>query len=43
MASPFVDVLEKKLDENEDDHDEQNMDENQSGDTGKCSDDSGHA
>ena len=40
MASPFMDVLEKMLDENEDDHhnilsdDEQNMDEDQSGDAG---------
>ena len=44
MASPFMDVLEKMLDENEDDHhnilsdDEQNMDEDQSGDAGECTD-----
>ena len=44
MASPFMDVLEKMLDENEDDHDnilsddEQNMDEDQSGDAGECAD-----
>ena len=44
MASPFMDVLEKMLDENEDDHDnllsddEQSMDEDQSGDAGECTD-----
>lgn len=44
MASPFMDVLEKMLDENEDDHDnilsddEQNMDEDESGDAGECTD-----
>ena len=44
MASPFMDVLEKMLDENEDDHDnilsddEQSMDEDQSGDRGECTD-----
>ncbi|CAH3188092.1 unnamed protein product [Porites evermanni] len=42
MASPFMEVLEKMLDENEDDHDnsdeEQNMDEDQSGDAGECTD-----
>lgn len=44
MASPFMDVLEKMLDENEDDHDnllsddEQSMDEDQSGDAGESTD-----
>ena len=45
MASPFLDVLEKMLDENEDDHDnsddKQNRDEDSSGHAGKCSDGSG--